>query len=158
MRKKSKYKPRPLLQNVMGFVMERVATVTSHADYLTTLRIKNHGALAALTQGKATRFDVDTLIAAFNITEALYRRGFGTDYKLIVQQGQTALRTVAGRGKESGRFILRAEEMTAINQVIELHDAQLDVISVLDMEQAVIDVRREYAAGKMLQISEMKNG
>jgi hypothetical protein len=158
MRKKSKYKPRPLLQNVMGFVMERVATVTSHADYLTTLRIRNHGALTALTQGKATPADIDTLIAAFNITEALYRRGFGTDYKLVVLHGQQALRTVAARGAQAGRFILRAEEMTAINHVIELHDAQLDVISVLDMEQAVIDVRREHALGKMLKITEDKNG
>jgi hypothetical protein len=158
MRKKSKYKPRPVLQNVMGFVMERVATVTSHADYLTTLRIRNHGALAALTQGKATHADINTLIAAFNITEALYRRGFGTDYKLVVLHGQQALRVVGARGAESGRFILRAEEMTAINHVIELHDAQLDVITVLDMEQAVIDVRREHALGKMLKITEAKNG
>ena len=148
MRKKSKRKPRPLLQNAMGFVMERVATLTSHKDYMTTLRIKNHGAMYALTQGQATQVDIDMLISAFNITEALYRRGFGTDYKLVVANGQAALKAVAARGIESGRFILKAEEMVALNSMMELHDAQLDSISVFTMEQAILDVRREHQAGK----------
>lgn len=152
MRKKSKYKPRALLQDPMGFVKERVATVTSHADYLTTLKIRNHGALTSVTQGRATKQDIDLLIAAFNISEALYRRGFGTDYKREVVAGQTALRAVAARGAESGRFILRAEEMNALNDMMELHDAQMGAISVLDLEQAIIDVRREFYAGKMIKI------
>lgn len=153
MRKKSKYKPRPVLINPMGYVMEMVATVTSHKQYLTSLRIRNHGALTMLTQGKATKQDIDLLISAFNITEALYRRGFGTDYKREVAAGQAALKAVAARGLELGRFILRAEEMNALNDMMTLHDAQLDVISVLDLEQAVVDVRREFFAGKMHRIT-----
>ena len=156
MRKRSKYRPKPILQNPIGYVMEMVATVTSHKEYLTTLRIKNHGALAAITQGKATKSDIDLIIAAFNITEALFRRGFGTDYKREVAAGQIALRAVAARGAESGRFILKAEEMNALNDLMVLHDAQLDVISVLDLEQAVLDARREFYAGKMIPILDKK--
>lgn len=152
MRKRSKYRPRQIEINTMAAVMHRVATVTSHTEYLTTLRIKNHGALTQLTKGEATRADLDNLIAAFNITEALYRRGFGTDYKAVVLQGQQALRAVAARGAETGHFVLRWDEMAALNSMMELHDAQLDVISVLDMEQAVLDVRREFYAGKMVKI------
>lgn len=157
MKKRSKYRPRPVLQNAVGFAMLMVSKVTCHADYLTTIRIKNHGALAALTRGQATKDDIDLLIAAFNITEALYRRGFGTDYKLVVKAGQAALLAVASRGAQEGRFILKAEEMNALNSMMELHDAQLDVISVFDMEQAVVDVRREYYAGKMIPILEKKD-
>ena len=149
MRKRSKYRPRQIEPDTMAAVMHRVATVTSHKDYLTTLRIKNHDALLQLTRGLAGRREIDTLIQAFNITEALYRRGFGTDYKLVVQAGQVSLKAVAARGLEHGLFIAKGPEINALNSMMALHDAQLDVISVLDLEQAVVDVRREYQAGKM---------
>jgi hypothetical protein len=133
--------------------MEGLAPVTSHANYLLDVRIKNHGAMTALTQGRATREDMDILVASLNIVEALYRRGFGADYKDVVHAGLEALRSVGARGAATNKFILRADEMRALNEAMELHDAQLEVITVRDMDIAVKDVRNEFLQGRMIPIT-----
>jgi uncharacterized membrane-anchored protein len=122
--------------------------------YFIELKIKNHDALRALTQGEAVRTDIDTLIASVNITEALYRLGFGREYKDVVNEGLDALRSVGRRGIESGRFILRASEMRALNLAMELHDAQLEVITIKDMENAIKVVDEEFKQRKMRSIVE----
>lgn len=156
MRKKSKYKPRPVLLNPVGFVLEGFTPVRSHESFMVTLNIRNHGAMTSLMQGKADRGDIDALIQMVNITEALYRMGVGEDYGDIVAAALDALRAVGRRGAESGRFILRAEEIKALNEAMELHDAQLDVITLKDMEKAVDLVRKEAASGKMTPIVEKR--
>lgn len=154
MRKRSKYRPKGLIYDVMGYVMESMTPVEKHGSYLLDLRIKNHAALTALTQGKATKEDVDVLIASFNVTEALYRMGFGVEYGQIIAKAQDTLRAVGRRGMEMGRFILRAEEMQALNLLMELHDAQMEVVTVKDIEQAIKLVQTERRQRKMKPILE----
>lgn len=156
MRKRSKYRPRAILQNPLGYVLEGMTPVAKHDNYLTELKIKNHLAMAMLTRGQATRSDIDTLIATVNVVEALYRLGFGTEYADVVRDGLDALRAVGKRGAESMKFILKADEMNALNLVMELHDAQMDLITIKDMDNAVAIVRKEYQQRKMRPIVENK--
>lgn len=153
MRKRSKYRPRTLV-NPLAYVLESITPVAKHESYLVDLQIKNHAAMTSLTQGRATREDIDTLIAMVNISEALYRMGFGREYNDIVKAGLDALHAVGKRGSESARFIVRAEEMNALNAALELHDAQMEVITVGDMDRALEIIRKEYAAGRMRPIVE----
>ena len=154
MRKRSKYRPKHVLLNPMGFVMENISTVRSHTAFMLDLKIKNHAALEALTKGKATRSDIDMLVAMGNMTEAFARMGFGSEYSDVVKEGLIALRSVGARGAESGRFILRAAEMTALNEYMELHDAQMEVVTLKDMDAAIGLVREEYRLKKMTPIVE----
>jgi hypothetical protein len=152
MRKRSKYRPKPILQNPIGYVLEGMEPVRSHGSHALNLKIRNHLALSNLTQGKATRQDIDTLISMVNIVEALYRLGFGKEYAEEVKNGLDALHAVAVRGKDTNRFILKADEMNALNVICELHDAQLEVITVKDLDQAINLVEKEYRAKKMRPI------
>jgi hypothetical protein len=154
MRKRSKYRPKHVLLNPMGFVMESISPVRSHTAFMLDLKIKNHAALEALTKGNASRSDIDTLVAMGNMTEAFARMGFGRDYSAVVKEGLQALRSVGARGAESGRFILRAAEMTALNEFMELHDAQMEVVTLKDMDAAIGIVREEYRLKKMTPIVE----
>lgn len=154
MRKRSKYRPKHVLLNPMGFVMENLSPVRSHTAFTLDLKIKNHAALEALTKGNATRADIDTLVAMGNMTEAFARMGFGKDYSDVVKQGLQALRSVGARGAESGRFILKAVEMTALNEFMELHDAQMEVVTLKDMDAAIALVREEFRLKKMTPIVE----
>ena len=154
MRKRSKYRPKGLILNPIAYVMEGMTPVAKHSQYLIDLKIKNHGAMTALTTGQAVRADIDTLIAMSNICEALFRMGFGTEYKDVVKRGADALYAVGRRGASTSRFILRPEEMTALNTLMELHDAQMEVITVRDMEHAFKIVDAEYRARKMRPIVE----
>jgi hypothetical protein len=130
--------------------------VAHHEQYLVELKIKNHLAMTTLTRGEATRSDIDTLIASVNIVEALYRLGFGKEYADVVRDGLDALRDVGKRGVESGRFILKSTEMNALNLVMELHDAQMDLITIKDMDKAVELVKEEFRQRKMRPIVESK--
>ena len=154
MRKRSKYRPKGLIMNPIAYVMESMTPVAKHDNFLIDLKIKNHGAMTALTTGQAVRADIDALIAMSNICEALFRMGFGREYNDVVRQGSDALYAVGKRGAETGRFILRADEMTALNTLMELHDAQMDVITIKDMEKACQIVDREFAQKKMRTMTE----
>jgi hypothetical protein len=61
---------------------------------------------------------------------------------------------VGKRGLASGRFILKAGELTAMNLVMEIHDAQLDNTTVKDMELAMDIVSAEFRAKRMRPIVE----
>ena len=153
MRKRSKYKPRAVLANPVAWVLEGMTPVAHHESYLIDLKIKNHGAMVALTQGRATRIEIDALIAMSNVIEALWTLGFGTEYEDVIVAGQAALIEVGRRGLATGKFILRASEMTALNDLMELHDAQMDVITIRDMDQALAVVNKRVKAGKVQRIT-----
>lgn len=116
------------------------------------LKIKNHSAMDALTKGVANQSDIETLIAMVNITEAFARLGFGRDYSDVVRDGLHSLRVVGKRGVERGSFILKSFEMNALNEIMELHDAQLEAVTLKDMDKAIALVREEYRLKKMTPI------
>lgn len=154
MRKRSKYRPKKILANPVGYVLESLTPLVKHDDALVNLKVKNHYAMASLTQGRATKMDMDVLINMANMTEALYRLGFGTEYKDIIAQGNSALLAVSRRGAESNRFILKSEEMRALNELTELHDAQLEVATVKDIERGIALVENERRQKRMTNIVE----
>ena len=138
--------------NTMGYVLESFTPISKLDRYFVDLKIKNHLALNNLTKGIAMRDDIDTLIQSVNIVEALYRMGFGREYADDVRAGLDALHTVGVRGVATGRFILKSEEMNALNIIMELHDAQLEVITLKDMENAIKLVNEELRQKKMRPI------
>ncbi len=77
MRKRSSYRPKGMVYDTMGYVIESLTPVAAHGSVLIDLKLKNHAALATTTQGKADRKTIDVLIAALNMTEVLYQMGFG---------------------------------------------------------------------------------
>ena len=153
MKKRSKYRPRGVLVNPVAYVLESFRPVKDHDSYLIDLKIKNHAAMEALTKGQASRSDMDVLISMVNVCEALYRLGFGEDYGDVVQEGLDALHDVGGRGVKTGRFILKAHEMSRLNLVMELHDAQMEIITIKDMEKVVDMVNKEFNQRKMRRIA-----
>ena len=136
-RKKSKYKPRQVLQNPLGFVLENITPITQHEDYLINLQLKNSSAMERLLKGKANKQDMNTLIAMSNITEALQLMGFGTEYKEVGVDGREALIGIIMRAVKILRFTPTGKEIQSLNMLMELHDAQMDVITVKSMDEAI---------------------
>jgi hypothetical protein len=148
MRKRSKYRPKGVRLDTMDYVMTSIKPLATLTSEVATLRIKNHGALTAVCQGRAGRTDIDMLVAALNIAEALAIQGVGTDYAVKIRAGQDALRDMAQRGVNLGdKFILRGPELQALNLAIEVHDAQLDAITMQQLERAIDYVTRVIRAG-----------
>jgi hypothetical protein len=137
MRKRSKYRPKSVLLNPIAYVIEGNQPIGKHDSYLVDLKVKNHLAMTQLLQGKATKADMNALIAMHNVSEALYRMGFGVEYGEYIVTGKAALLDLCGRGALTEKFICRAAEIQALNGLMELHDAQMEVITVRDMEKAI---------------------
>lgn len=137
MRKRSKYRPKPVAMNPMAYVLENLTPVAKHDSYLLDLKIKNSDAMVKLLRGSATRQDMDTIIAMNNICEALLRLGFGAEYKEVGVNGRGAIIAIAHRAVRTNKFVPTGPEIKALNELMELHDAQMDVITVKDMERAL---------------------
>jgi hypothetical protein len=143
-----KYRPKPVLQNPVGYVLESMVPIRNHDFPLVTLKIKNSEAMVSLLRGTATKLDMDILIAMSNMTEALWELGFGKEYQNVCVDGRYALLSIANRATQHGRFTPTGPEITMLNTLMELHDAQMEVINVKDMEQALELVKKKLRAGK----------
>jgi hypothetical protein len=137
MRKRSKYRPKRVLVNPVGYVLESMTPVTKHDSYLLDIKIKNSAAMASLFQGTATKQDMDTLIAMSNMVEALWQLGFGEEYKDVAVEGRVAILNIVHRAVTTKRFVPTGEQIKALQLLMELHDAQMDVITIKDMERAL---------------------
>ena len=143
MRKRSKYKPRSIRMDNMSFVKAGITPFTE-VSAGTSLRIKNHDSLNNIRLGVATKSDIDMLLGASNIAEAMRRMGKGVDWQVELKAGHDALLAVARRGaKNKMRFVLTGPELQALNLMMDIHDAQLDACILQDVEKALDLVAEE---------------
>lgn len=146
MRKRSKYRPKPQLQDPLHWVISGMKPVLTAKEVMDTVRVKNHLALRCVVEGTATRTDMDVLIEAFNVTEALCRvdASLGRDWSAEIKAGQDALLTMCLRGVAKGdRFVFSGAELNAANTVMEIHDAQLERCTIAQMEKALYEVVKD---------------
>lgn len=149
MRKRSKYRPKGVFENPIAYVLGGFKPVTAHKDELMVTKVRVHGALASLVKGTGNMEDVNILIRAGNTCEALYRMGIGSEYNDELRIGLDALYAVGNRGYHTGKFTMWADEITALSTMMELHDAQMEVITVADLQKAIAIVNKEAKHRKM---------
>lgn len=131
------YRPKGIRVDMISYVLSGLKPVLSH-ESATNMRIRNHAAMTALIKGTATKDDIDVLIFAFNITEglALVNPKLGSDWRAEIKAGQDALFDVALRGKARQWFVITGPEMAAMNLTMDIHEAQLEQATVLEIERA----------------------
>jgi hypothetical protein len=155
MRKRSKYRPKGVIRDTMTWVqagMKKVDAISAG----TTLKIRNYDAMNSLRLGSATRREIDAIIDAMNVAEALCKRGRGEDWLPEIQAAQDNLLELARRGVANDmRFIVRGEELKALNLGMEIHDAQLEAVTVRELELAMQDVMENLRLKKMRHIVEV---
>ena len=86
---RKKYNPKGVIIDTMAWVqagMKKVEAIGAG----TTLKIRNYDAMNNLRMGIATRRDVDGIIDAINMAEALCRRGIGEDWLPEINDAQAA--------------------------------------------------------------------
>lgn len=152
---RKKYKPKGVRLDAIQWVINGFRNISETGDAVLHLKIKNHESLECLRKGEATRMDIDAIISAFNMAEALARMQIGDDYAAEIKAGQDALLAVAKRGvSRDDRFVLKAEELNAINLVLEIHDAQLEITTIGELEKAMDIVAKEIRMRKARPVLE----
>jgi hypothetical protein len=141
-RKRSSYRPKPQLPNPVVWIINGFKPISQAG--IVNVQIKNHNAIDALRKGIADREDIDCIIEALNIAEALQRLGIGDEYRDELREAQDALYAVSRRGIDREyRFVLKAQELVSINLGMEIHDAQIEVTNIEQMEKAIDIVKSE---------------
>lgn len=140
---RKKYRPKHVFQNPVAFVLEGFERIADRTDsYLTDLKIKNSMAMAALLRGTAKKEDMDTIVAMSNMTEALQQIGFGTEYEDVSTKGRFAIYQIVLRSQKHGKFTPTGPEITSLNMLMELHDAQMEIITLNDLDRALTRARK----------------
>lgn len=152
MRKRSSYKPKGVRLDNMAWVQSGLKRVEDVSES-STIKIRNHDAMNTLRLGQATELEINVIISALNISEALARRGVGSDWMPELRAAQDHLLALARRGMTT-RFIVRGDELTALNLAMEIHDAQLETVTVKQLETAMEDVRETVRLRKARPIVE----
>lgn len=152
------YKPKIVRRNNMDYLITGMKPLACIDDELVKLCIKNHAAFASLAQGKAGKTEFDILLTAFNMTEALMMQKLGDGYHGVITEGQQAMYAIGVRSlRLGGKFIAKSEELRALNKAMELHDAQLEICTVAELEKAIFTVASTISKGKTIKIPVLKN-
>ena len=156
MRKRSKYKPRPVLTDPVAYVVESSTPLVDHGTYVIDWKLKLHVAMEMLVKGIAKKPHMDAVVAARNITEGLMVTLGGTDVDGTLVRSGAALMDVCDRANAGKGTTLRAPEMQALRDMMALHDELLDVVTVGQMERAMAYIKKEINAGRAGVLKDVK--
>ncbi len=149
MRKRSKYRPRKIIADPLGFVLSGMQRLPELRDQFLMIQIKNREALEQVRIGRANKDDIDRLIAMANMSESLAIHGKGSDWLKEINESQHHLHALAERGVRLGmRFVMKAAEWEALKLITDLHEVQLENSTVFDIEKAYDYVEKTIREGK----------
>lgn len=137
---------RPLARSQMA---QQIAQPLAE-DQTRDLGLQYHSALEAVRTGTALWTDCDTLANAANIALVLVERGIGAEYLPAVHAAQEAIVRMVLRGNDTGRFVLDGPGLQAVSALVDLHDAQLEACTRLDVLHAIREVKRRHDAGQVI--------
>lgn len=138
MRKKSKYKPKPIRVDTLAYVKSGMLKVSQVPNAGVNLLLRNHESFDEILKGEPTKAHVDDLVQSLNITEILARDfKIGHDWLPEIFDAQDALYRMAQRGISGKSFRFTGEEIKLIQVALAIHDEQLKVCDVRTMEKAL---------------------
>jgi len=153
---KKKYVPKPVRFDNMQYVKSGMLKVSDVPIAGTKLSIQNHVSFDEIREGRGNTDHVDVLIKMGNMTEALAHLQLGRDWLPEIQLAQQALHDLGQRGISGKGFIFRAEELKAVQTILELHDEQLRNCTVKKMEEAIDFVNKEERHNRMRRITRLE--
>ena len=131
-----KRKPKPRHANPVAYVLDSMRLLKDYnPSYWTDMVLRVDAALEALMMGRGTLTDFNFLKSAHHVSESILREVKGPlDIDGILLRSGVALINVHSRG---GKFIMRADEMAAVKELLALHTELLEAVTVQQFERAV---------------------
>lgn len=139
-KRNKKYKPRQVIQNPMQYLCGGYKKIDHERKR--TLKAKNSIAMERITKGNGTREDFDMLVGASNMSLVLCEIHDHDNVREYLLKSDDALLNLGRRYLKIGKFVLKGDEMQAINHMLEIHDEQLNVMRVVDVERGYAEIQR----------------
>lgn len=122
-------------------------------DQVRDLSMFAHASLVAITRGEGGPVDIDNLALVSNMALVLSQMGLGIDLLPAIMDAQDAVVSMQARLARTGKAGASGEELKALNMLLEVHDAQLEIPpKVEEMRKAVAEVKRRRNAGQVIGI------
>jgi hypothetical protein len=110
-------------------------------DQRTDLNIHNHLALENLLNGGGLR-DFEIISALSNLAKVIDDKYFHSNKSEDIEEAQAHIKTAYAISKNRGVYLLTSDAIRATKGLIELHDAQLNMITQREMREAVAETQR----------------
>lgn len=125
------------------------------ATQIRDLGIGYHGALHSITSGTGCYDDANTLAMAANIAMLLCEVGVGREYIAQAKAGQEAVVLLMMRARTHGKFVATGSELRALQDLLELHDAQLESEDCTEgkLTQVLDECKRRIRQGHTLEVA-----
>lgn len=141
----------------MNIAINNVSMVNEAGSANTLMRLVGHEAMDSLRRGEGTRGHLQSMIEVANVAETLARlHNIGSDWLPEINEAQGCIQALAERGVEIGRYTMRANELKALNLLLEIHDAQLDACSVQTLGKAIEYIRQRMARNDVIVLPAIK--
>ncbi len=156
MRKRSKYRPRPVLRNPIEYVKEGLV-VTPDED-LNKLRMMELAALEAFRMGQATLAEWHRIKAMMNVAETMARSGIGEEVLSVCMQAQDHLIDAARRFERIGRMGASGPALQCWRDLYEYHDLQRISVPRAEYEKFIQKThdRERSKAPEVIDLTETK--
>ena len=140
-RPRKAYRPRVVGCNNFEVALHGAAKAASYTADVTKAKIHHHMALVQLTAGTATAHDVRSLMDVLNVTQALIECAhLGDDYAELVTAAQGVLAEVVRLSGVRGKFGTTGSGLGVLRALVELHDAQLELVTGRELKVALARV------------------
>jgi len=140
-------RPRLIMANAMQVVISRASRLTQ-AERAGVLQPARNG-YAALRQGVATELDWAGCCSAVAVALAIDAQGVVKGLQGHLRAADQALHAIQQRAMASGTWqptALYFDEMAAISEAIDLHDFQLQQLSLSELDAAIRRAERQILA------------
>lgn len=146
MKKRSKkYVPKGTTTNTLAIFGGMLGT---HGERLQAVQLKSHQALAEIVQGRGTRDHWNLVVGAVNMANVMCDMGIGAEYRPVMLAARDAMMEIGKRAAaNANRFVFKGEELQTVNEMMDMHDAQLENIRAVDVDRAVDEVMRRVKNG-----------
>jgi hypothetical protein len=140
-KRNKKYQPKRVEPNVFVNVFGGMGA--THGNKLRSAQIRTRNAIERITSGSGDKDDWSRLVCAVGTATVMCEQGVGLEYKGDVIAARDALKSVGERAvRNNWRFGFTGDELKAVREAIDIHDAQLENVRAIDVERAVVEFER----------------
>ena len=147
---RKKYKPKQVMLNAHEWAVESATPLAQHDSYVVDWTLKNNAAFEKLMRGEARHAELDVLIAARNICEAISVTKFKAvdDDTGTLTRSKVAIADICARANAGKGTAMKAPEMQAMRDLMVMHDTLLENVSVREFEEALAYAKDEIRSGR----------
>ena len=142
---RKKYRPKPISNNTINYVIGGFKKLDD--EHMVNVQSKNSAAFWCICNGAGAKEHFDVLVGMSNMAKVLCETQFNGQYMEILRAGQDALEQLGKRYLKLKKFVLTGDERNALNDVMDVHEAQLKALRVVDIERAYQEVQRRLRHG-----------